>query len=91
MRLAMLCIGLMCTLYCMGYMVGSTTPGMAILPGYEHAFTMCVEEGNDDLLVYDADELVIKAYPQYTLYVNKGHEHDPELINLRTLAVMECN
>ncbi len=89
MRLAVMTVLFLITLMYCATQLNPANYGIYTLQGYEHGFAMCVEENNDDVIVLD--DITIKVYPKYSLYVNKGHENDPELINLKVLATVECN
>lgn len=62
---------------------------VVLLSGYSHGFALCVDSKDDTIVMLD--DVTIKAYPHYTIMVNRGHEGDDELINLQVAATVQCN
>lgn len=61
-------------------------PGTLSLADYSEGFAMCGGEVSSV-----GEGLVVMAFPKYTLYINEGHEHDKEIVNLKVLALVHCN
>ncbi len=92
MRLAMyvLCTVLMCAWVC-GPVCSrmESNDDVVMVHGYPYAFALCVDNKDDTIVMLD--DVTIKAYAHYTIMVNRGHEGDDELINLRAAATVQCN
>lgn len=67
---------------------GCSNNGIIIIEDYPHAVAICGQEKPNKIIVNEAI-FISDGVATYT--INRGHENDPEVQELMSLAKIECN